>query len=80
MTSSRIFLPPALLVVGIVGALGTLGTGCSRRSETVKGPSGPPPTAQQRVEQIQSDPVASEDVKNVRLHNARENSGPPIRR
>ena len=77
MTISRLLA--ALRAAGFLAVLVTA-SGCAHKADTAVGPSGPPPTTQQRVQQIQSDPNLPQAVKDVRLHNTADAGGPPIRR
>ena len=77
MTTSR--LPVALSAAGFLAVIVTT-SGCAHKSNTAVGPSGPPPTTQQRVQQIQADPNIPQAVKDVRLHNTADAGGPPVRR
>lgn len=76
MTTSRLLA--ALASAGFFAVM-VSSSGCAPKADTAVGPSGPPPTTQQRVQQIQSDPNIPQAVKDVRLHNAADAGGPPVR-
>jgi hypothetical protein len=75
MVSYRLLSSSVVLAAAVLAGAGS---GCARRAATT--PAVPPPSAPQRVQQIQSDPNVPQAVKDVRLYNAANSSGPPIRR